>query len=61
MPGHGPAHKLLRAQVPLIMIGCLANNAEDTAILAEHQHTAKDTNVPFHLVGVTCDYEEHGR
>ena len=45
----------------VIMTGCLADNAEDTAVLTEHLRIAKDTNVPFYLVGVTCDREEHGR
>tara|TARA_R110002003_G_scaffold95_1_gene7238 strand:+ start:15964 stop:16308 length:345 start_codon:yes stop_codon:yes gene_type:complete len=43
-----------------MMMGCLADDDEDTNVLAEHLRIAKDTDVPFYLVGVTCDCGEHG-
>jgi hypothetical protein len=45
----------------VIMTGCLADNAEDIAVLAEHLRMAQDAHVPFYLVEVTCDPKEHGR
>jgi chloramphenicol 3-O-phosphotransferase len=45
----------------VIMTGCLAYNAEDTAVLVEHLRIAKDMIVPFYLVGVICECEEHGQ
>lgn len=50
-----------QSNLKVVMTGCLADNAEDIAVLAEHLRIAKYTNVPFHLVGVTRDREEHSR
>ncbi|EAT83410.1 hypothetical protein SNOG_09218 [Parastagonospora nodorum SN15] len=47
--------------VKVIMTGCLADNSEDIAVLAEHVRIAQDTDGPFYLVEVTCDRAEHGR
>jgi shikimate kinase len=45
----------------VIMTGCIVDSPEDIAVLAEHLRVAKDANVPFYLIDVTCDREEHGR
>jgi hypothetical protein len=45
----------------VIMTGGLVDNPEDTAILAEHLRIAKYANVPFCLIDITCDREEHGQ
>ncbi|KAF2823792.1 hypothetical protein CC86DRAFT_297778 [Ophiobolus disseminans] len=52
---------LSQPNLKAIMTDCPADTTEDTAVLAEHIRVAKDTNVPFYFVGVTCDQEEHGR
>jgi len=45
----------------VIVTGCLADNVEDIAVLSEHVCIAKDADVPFYLVEVTCDPKEHSR
>ncbi|KAH4900261.1 hypothetical protein HBI80_161130 [Parastagonospora nodorum] len=47
--------------VKVIVTGCLADNSEDIAVLAEHVRVTQDTDGPFYLVEVTCYRAEHGR
>ncbi|KAF2490896.1 hypothetical protein BU16DRAFT_445282, partial [Lophium mytilinum] len=43
----------------IIMAACLGNSAADVAVLAEYVDVARVRNVPFILVNLVCDMDEH--
>ncbi|KAF2872813.1 hypothetical protein BDV95DRAFT_627696 [Massariosphaeria phaeospora] len=48
-----------KPKLQIIMTGCLAGNHEGIAVLIEHIEIAQKSNVPFYLVDVVCDRDEH--